>query len=376
MRFSFSFCSSRNSHFYPLVFKSLILSLCLSSSGNDLSAIELFVHNSVGNDSNRGTREAPFATIQQAVKLAQPGDQITLLPPRAIYRQSVTFNNRQDLTIEGNLVTLEGADPLPETGWEDLGNELSRRMMPRTTYDRHLLIINHVTERMGRTQSSNSPEFPKPEQLTSGQFCFENLDEKRGWLYVKGSTKNLEWAVRVNGIATGGTTERITIRNLNARHFLNDGFNVHGKTTEFRCHTIQGYDCFDEGFSAHDDSECLIERGNFWGNENGIADVNRSITTYEECLFYGNVNVDVLLIGKQHSLKDCRIVNQTNATALAAGPREVSTEEPFRLTMTDVSIIGKQKNPARVRINGGLLKMQDCQFENVELNTIGAEIIE
>ncbi len=340
-----------------------------------LSATELFVHNSNGTDSNSGSKDEPFATIQQAVKLAQPGDQITLLPPRAIYRQSVTLSNKHDLIIEGNLVTLDGADPLPPTGWEDLGNELSRRLLPRTTWDRHLLIINNATERMGRTQSSNAPAFPKPEELNEGQFCFENFDDKQGWLYVKGSTRNLEWAVRPNGVATGGNTKRITIRNLSARHFLNDGFNVHGKTTEFRCHTIQGYDCFDEGFSAHDDCECYIQRGDFWGNENGIADVNRAITTYEECLFYGNVNIDVLLIGKRHVLKECRIVNQTNATALAAGPREEGTEEPFQLTLQTVSIVGKSRNPARVRINGGLLKMQDCQFENVELNTLGAEVV-
>ena len=346
--------------------------ICLES----LSAAELFVHNSIGKDTNSGSKDEPLATIQQAVRLAQPGDQITLLPPRTVYRQSVTLHNKSDLTIEGNLVTLEGADPLPQTGWEDLGNDLSRRQLPRTVWDRHLLIVDDVTERMGRTQSANAPAFPKPEELIEGQFCFENIDEKQGWLYVKGSIRNLEWAVRPNGVATGGKTERITIRNLSARHFLNDGFNVHGQTTGFHCHTIQGYDCFDEGFSAHDDCECLVQRGDFWGNENGVADVNRAITMYEECLFYGNVHVDVLLVGERHVLNDCRIVNQTEARALSAGPRETRTGEPFRLDLSEVTIIGKKKSPARIRINGGLLKMQGCRFENVELNTLGSEIIE
>ncbi len=149
----------------------------------------------------------------------------------------------------------------------------------------------------------------------------ENDGEKEGWLYVRGSTKNLGWATRVNGIATGGTCRNLVVRNLNTRNFLNDGFNIHGDSRELRFEAITGYDCFDEGFSAHETSECRIDGGRFSGNENGVADVNASETVYRNCEFTGNVNVEVLFAGAPRHLIDCRIVNTTAVTALSAGPR-------------------------------------------------------
>ena len=50
--------------------------------------------------------------------------------------------------------------------------------------------------------------------------------------------------------------------------------NVHGDARGLKFYNIVGYDCFDEGFSAHDTCECEIIGGRFYGNENGIADVN------------------------------------------------------------------------------------------------------
>lgn len=348
-----------------------VVSLLLGTT--QLAAADWHVNPLAGNNANAGSQDAPVQTLQAAINKAADGDVIHLHPQGAVYRQAGTFRAKSGITIEGNGVTLHGADPLPDTGWELVEEGLYRRKLPRTPLDRHLLIFDGRMERMGRTQSANSPKFPSVDQLKANQFCFENIDEKTGWLYVRGDLSKLEWSTRVNGIATSGVCERLVIRNLNARNFLNDGFNVHGDCRQLVFETIEGFDCFDEGFSAHESAECSIVGGKFFGNENGIADVNQAETIYRDCEFYGNVNVDVLLIGRKHSLIDCQIINTTTASALVAGPR--AGEESFSLNLERVSIGTRDKqSPARVRVDGGTVTVHDCRFENVEFNAVGAEV--
>lgn len=354
----------------------LLLILCLDSFWlglSPLAAANLHVNPEVGSDANVGSEEAPFKTLQAAINKATEGDVIHLHPQGAIYRQSGHFRSQVGITIEGNGVTLDGADPLPTTGWEEIEDGLFRRKLKRTPLDRHLLIFEGRMERMGRTQSSNSPEFPTVSELKPGQFCFENIDEAFGWLYVRGDITKLEWATRVNGIATSGECRKLAVRNLCARNFLNDGFNVHGDCRELQFQDIEGFDCFDEGFSAHESAQCTTDRGTFFGNQNGIADVNSAETTYRNCRFYGNVNVDVLLIGSKHALVDCEIINSTSAAALVAGPR--TKGEPFVLHVERVSITTKDKDQsARVRLDGGDVKIHECRFVHVDLNTTGSNV--
>ncbi|MEW4561069.1 right-handed parallel beta-helix repeat-containing protein [Bremerella sp. JC770] len=357
-----------------VLFFSLVLCLNLLPLGlTPLTAADWHVDPTVGSDANEGSQSAPLETIQAAINKAAQGDVIHLHPQGAVYRQSAHFRTRTGITIEGNGVTLDGADPLPSTGWEEVEAGLFRRKLRRTALDRHLLLFDGRMERMGRTQSSNSPEFPPVDELMANQFCFENIDETSGWLYVRGDVSNLQWATRVNGVATSGKCRDLVVRNLRARNFLNDGFNVHGDCRVLRFENIAGFDCFDEGFSAHESAECSIDGGLFYGNENGVADVNEAETHYRNCEFFGNVNVDVMLIGRTHSLIDCQIINTTSASALVAGPR--SGESSFSLLLERVSIQTRDKQePARVRLDGGEVTIDELVTANVEMNTTGAEV--
>ncbi|WP_146118873.1 right-handed parallel beta-helix repeat-containing protein [Blastopirellula marina] len=353
--------------------KSLALFFAFGLLAGSSPAAELHVNCHSGNDANSGAADKPLRTLQRGISLAKERDVIHLHPRGATYRQSGTFRQQVGITIEGNGVTLDGADPLPEDGWEQVAANLYRRQMKRTPLDRHLLIRAGVMERMGRTQSANSPDFPPHSELKPGQFCFENIDDKTGWLYVCGSLNNLEWSTRVNGVATGGECRALVVRNLNTRNFLNDGFNVHGDCRELKFENVNGYNCFDEGFSAHESAECEIDGGKFYGNENGIADVNTTITVYRNCQFYDNVNTDVLLVGKSHRLIDCQIVNMTSAVALNAGLRD--KQQNFALELERVSLKTDQKTaPGHARVNGGTLLLKDCVIENVRLNTLGADV--
>lgn len=348
----------------------LLLFFMMCSSAK---AAEWHVNPEIGSNDNAGTKEKPFATIQKAIAASSAGDVISLHPADAVYRQSVNLRNKSNLTILGNGVTLDGSEPLEDSGWEKIESDLFRKRLLKTAMNRHLLIVDGIMERMGRTQSSKSPDFPQIENLKERQFRFEEIDDKEGWLYVRGSTKKLQWSIRVNGLATSGKCRNITVENLNARYFLNDGFNLHGDARVMRFEKINGYDCFDEGFSAHDTCECFISNGKFWGNENGIADVNFAETYYRHCEFYKNFHVDVLLIGKTHELIDCKIINSTDAKALMAGPR--SETKVMKLELNRVSLkTQNKKTPASIRVNGGELTISNSTFEKVDFNPTGAKL--
>ncbi len=295
--------------------KTFVILLSTALFLSSASAREWHINPETGNDESNGTKDTPLATAQIAANRAEPGDIIHLHPENALYRQSITLNKGQTrLTIEGNGVTLTGADPL-KVAWESLGGNLQRTRLPIPRWGRHLLVVNGKKVHMAR-RSVHPKDFPPAEELKDGEFRWDDIDDKEGWLTLKGSTKNLEWAIRPNGIGTGGDLSGIAVRNLNARHFLNDGFNIHGNARNLLFENITGYENFDEGFSAHDTCEAWIKDSKFWKNENAIADVNMADTYYENCEFSDSDSVEVLLFGGRHVLMDCRILPTKTSTAI------------------------------------------------------------
>ena len=66
-------------------------------------------------------------------------------------------------------------------------------------------------------------------------------------------------------------------------------------------------------------------------------------------------------------------MNTTTAAALVGGPR--GEDQGFRLELSKVEIIAEGKTGnARVRVNGGRLKISDSTFTQVDFNVIGAEM--
>ena len=133
-----------------------------------------YVNNQTGTNDGDGSKEQPFRIAQVAVNRAKSGDQVHLFPKGAVYRQQISIRGKTNIVILGNGVTLTGADPLSETGWENLENGLKRRRMKKTLYDRHLLIREGKANRMGRSPSIKKA-FPSPEELKTGEFSWQHL---------------------------------------------------------------------------------------------------------------------------------------------------------------------------------------------------------
>ncbi|HQW28975.1 MAG TPA: hypothetical protein PK529_07305, partial [Verrucomicrobiales bacterium] len=242
--------------FYVLIFS--LAALVPSARARDW-----FVNPGTGNDQQGGSESNPLATAQAAVDRASDGDRVVLLPANAVYRQSINLDKaKTGLIIEGNGVSLSGADPLDATSWESLGDDLFRTKLPLTPANRHLLIVNGRSERMGQSPSKSS-DHPAAAALQSGQFRWDPIDEKSGWITVKGPTENLEWSVRENGISGGGSIRNIKIYNLSARHFLNAGFNIQGDSRGLQFFSIRSEENFASGFSCGGSSECWVNSSRF-----------------------------------------------------------------------------------------------------------------
>lgn len=337
------------------------------------AAAEWHVDNVVGSDGNSGSPDSPFRTAQRAVNQAQAGDSIHLSPAGALYRQQISIRGKTNIVIQGNGVTLTGADPLPAEDWEDLGNGLKRTKLKRTWADRHLLIRHGKAVRMGRSPSIRKA-FPQPAALVADEFSWELADMENGWLYVRGSTVGLEWSVRAAGVATSGPSRDVTIRNLNCRHALNDGFNIHGDCRGLKCYDISGYENFDEGFSAHDTCTAWVTRGSFWGNDNAVADVNHADSYYEDCSFRDSLSTEVLFSGGKHRLVNCRITARgKTAFSLSVGSHpKIEGKSLGRCEVIGCRIESADKVPRLLRISAECsARIENCELLRINVSNRG-----
>lgn len=332
-------------------------------------ARDWYINPKLGSDENDGSMDAPLKTAQVAVDQADYDNRILLFPPNSLYRQSIVVKSpKSGIVIEGNGVTLTGADPLPVGGWESLEDGLKRIRLPRTRWDRHLLIVDGVAQRMGRL-CANPIDFPLAEDLKEGEFRWDLIDEEEGWLTYRGKIEGLEWSTRPNGFATTGDHRNIKVFNLNARHFLNDGFNIHGNARGMQFFSISGVENFDEGFSAHDNATCWIREGTFLRNEHAVADVNRADTYYTDCRFGESLVAEVLFRGGRHSLKNCIITPSQRSLPIHI---QSSDESSASLILQEVEIDSSSLSVKKWVVGSGVTVFIDqatlASTSNLELD--------
>jgi alpha-N-arabinofuranosidase len=91
-----------------------------------------------GNDSNPGTRESPFRTIQHAADLAQPGDVITV--HQGVYRERINpprggRSDRQRIVyqaVPGESVAIKGSEVV--TNWVKVGEDTWKTTIPNSIF--------------------------------------------------------------------------------------------------------------------------------------------------------------------------------------------------------------------------------------------------
>jgi hypothetical protein len=377
------------------ILRRALLLIALLFGLNGAQAADIYVNNQTGRDGHPGTKDQPLAAANRALRMAQPGDTIHLLPPGAVYRETLNLSNKSGLVIEGNGCTMSGADPLPDdpAAWESVGEDLFRRQVRANNENRYILVKDGKGQRMGRNKFRREPlaaQFPPLDRLQPGEFRVEPIPgERSAWLYVKGSLANLEWSVRQQGVMTGGHVRDITIKNLNARHALNDGFNLHADAQNVTLIHVDGSENYDNGISPHGACSMTVEDGVF--RDNGTPDWaqgDATHTVYRRCVAGGSGHQwEVVFAGGVHRVEDSTIHLSGNELwfvkwpirAFALNEIKLAGKDPDiqpEYTVVRTQVRGDAEKKGLVKIGAGVtLTLEECTFTNVTFDVDPAAVL-
>lgn len=226
----------------------------------------------------RGTTGAndasAFATLREAAAHVRPGDVIWIAPGSGPYREELFIRtsgtDEAPITIEGNGNEITGFAPLafrPVTaagttaaGTTAAGHRVADVPVP------YPFVLRHHGRRI-------------PEDAATHRFAGSVIWDatQKTLTLTDPSTSDEGWEISARAFAVRiQDVSHHRYRNIVASGSLNDGFNLHGTGQNLVFENITGCDNLDEGFSAHDDIHCEIREGRFYGNDNGIYNIQRS----------------------------------------------------------------------------------------------------
>jgi hypothetical protein len=136
-----------------------------------------------------------------------------------------------------------------------------------------------------KINGADTPLVVAKDRLAPGQFSLEGKT-----LYCNPpqgkplAQLTIEAVVRENGVQMGGNTAYVVVKNFNARHFYNDGYNIHNAVTKTEFYNCNATQCGDEGFSAHDVCEVTLDGAVYTYCDNAICNVNNAIVTIRNVL--------------------------------------------------------------------------------------------
>jgi hypothetical protein len=125
----------------------------------------------------------------------------------------------------------------------------------------------------------------------------------------------------------------IIVRNITAKYAANDGFNIHGKWVGIRLENVKAFSNGDEGISAHDDVQMDVDGAEIaWNGSSagGVADVNRSVTSYRNCTMHDNFAAAFYFSGKSHRVTGAVIYNQKKDFTIQAGTECLREQIDYR----------------------------------------------
>ncbi len=224
---------------------------------------------------------ADFTSLRAAGEAAKPGDTIEIAKGSGPYREALhvqrSGTETEPIVIEGNGELITGFEPL--RGFKEENGQwvcdLPRKFPCVITYQGERLVVS-----------------PKTNQPTR----HATFDAGRTRLVLLPGVKPAGWEISSRGFAVRiHNASHHIYRNIRASGSLNDGFNLHGEGAGLVFENIEGFNNLDEGFSAHDMIRCRVKGGRFWGNDNGLANINDSQMDAEGIDVFANLGFGFFL---------------------------------------------------------------------------------
>lgn len=215
---------------------------CLLSLSEHAQARVIHVNNSVGSDRYNGVfaeainaETGPVASIGKALRLAGPSDVISIADTGVPYYEALSLvgtrhsgTAQRPFTILGNGATLSGVIAVPETAWQQVGDELWQ-LKPHRKGLYQLILDSKAVSEVRPAEGQNWTAVPP---LPVGTWC-----AFRGAIYyhaeprVEPESMNFGIARKSCGITLYGV-KNVLVENLKVEHFRVDGVNANDRATD------------------------------------------------------------------------------------------------------------------------------------------------
>lgn len=287
----------------------LLLLILSGLAASALSASDYYV-DFTATEPGTGTKEKPFARFSRAAAKAGPGDTIYLVPKNSPVFQNgnlLIFNmagtEEKPITVDGQMITITGTRRALEPEWTGEGGGIWSKSM-KTDDLRFFMIFDGKLERMGRLSKWNRTPFKNKKELTPFEWTLSN--GVVSFRLPDGKTPadiGVEYPAASNGVSLAGNqTRNVVIKNIIARNFLNDGFNIHQKCINIHFENIAAFGCGDDGLSAHTASIVSVKNYVSWNNSTGVCHVgDKTVSRQENVLISGSVSRDILCLNPKNA---------------------------------------------------------------------------
>lgn len=297
-----------------------------------LMAAEYFVDYHAGSDqTGDGSRAKPWADVNTAVGRVAPGDTITVLPSAAPIRRGIVIRSRkgapgQPITIDGGFNTFTGLKQVgPEWTLADAERgvyHLRRDKVPGGFLGRYCMAMRGEFKRMGRQTKWRGERYKSVEALQEYEWTV--VDGADFYFRLPKGMTPAEAQVEETwgegcGVAISGESANIVVRNVIARNFWNDGFNIHHDCKDIVFENIAALENADDGVSAHENCTVTVRKMLAWKNGTGFCHVQEAEVVHEDIYIAGSDSRDIYLLSAFNRMQNVVVKGEARDMVITRG---------------------------------------------------------
>ncbi len=328
-------------------------------------------------------------SLESVVRQLMPGDVVKIQPTSEMVRDGLKLVNLKGtaeapIVIDGGGCTFLGTELLRPVEWEAVGEGvykstawIKRMQFSKTDLQRFYVVFNDTVQNMGRVSKGKQPSLPAASALQQGQWTY---DPATSTLFIRLAPEQsievsgVEFPERDSGVAISGMNSAyLEIRNVTAKRFLNDGYNIHGKCDNVHFENISAIECGDDGFSAHDDCSVTVKNYRAERNATGICNVNRSTFISSEVTFLNNQAYEIFALdASKNTIEGGRIESTQSKPLVARGSDK--DPSPCHLTLKQVTIKSSLKGALVAVEKDTIFSASDVRTQGCSWQIGGGEV--
>jgi len=357
------------------------LSLAAALAACCLSGAEIYVDLEKGKDANPGSLDSPLRNFKTAAAKAQPGDTIKLIPSDKPLYLLLNLTNikgtpEAPITVDGSFNVLTGSRQVLASEISEVSPGLfvlkGTQPWGEAQRIRFFMLFDKVINRMGQHSKYKGEPFKKVEDLKDNEWTL--VDNKDLYFRLpEGKTVDnvsVEIPRLDSGVQVAGASANLVIKNLIARNFLNDGYNIHGNCKNIVFENVAAIYNGDDSASAHEECEVTVRNLVGINNGTGLCHIQNAVVNHENCYLEGADSRDIFMLNKKNIFTNVFVYSSNAAGVSDIGDKGEAEFTGCRLYSST------PKRMFRTRF-GKSATAKDTKLENyfIEGEFPGAEIV-